>query len=600
EEKLVISYVLKMKGYVGQLECIGYVLLQDLSVGLIMNGLTSDFARFVRNYNTHNMGKTLGELHALLIEYEKGLPKKDATPQVMAIQGGRIQKANKKSLNAKGKGKGKGKGKDKSNIPKPKNPKPFTKENPIKDDARHHCKEVGHWKMNYLVYLAELVIKMKQVGTANSSGLGCEALVKKDKPDKLKQRSVKSEFMEKNIISQEFSGRAVELEEIQDEDISPSKNTSEIPLEVEGFEPPQDERVPIRRSTRTHRAPDRLCLNVEVEEHSLGDLNEPTNYKATILDPKSDKWLDAMNAEMQSMKDNQVWCLVDLSPNAIEVEKVNLGNRKMKETNADLTTELASHKNQEKCFEINQEKYDKLERCYQKFVYQEQCLTKRINALHLSSAKTITTLNEEIANLNNQLSKEKSTVSFLHEEKKKLKKAAKFLRDFKSLAKEADESFAKHKALEYEIERLSKAVVPPKVVESNDLAHPVTSNSVPTTKESKVVKNDKVIALGMFRINPFNTSRKDKFVPINQARASVRTKSVAVSQPQVVNKKDVNSDSNSSKECQKLKRENDAAYHKEKMLLCKQEEAGIQLSVEQADWRDDTDDEPDDQELEAH
>ncbi|GKE51537.1 gag-pol polyprotein [Tanacetum coccineum] len=54
-------------------------------------------------------------------------------------------------------------------------------------------------------------------------------------------------------------------------------------------------------------------------------------------------------------------------------------------------------------------------------VYQEQCLTKKINALHLSSAKTITTLNEEIANLNNQLSKEKSTVSFLHEEKKKLK-----------------------------------------------------------------------------------------------------------------------------------------------------------------------------------
>ncbi|GJV29428.1 hypothetical protein Tco_1385876 [Tanacetum coccineum] len=40
-------------------------------------------------------------------------------------------------------------------------------------------------------------------------------------------------------------------------------------------------------------------------------------------------------------------------------------------------------------------------------------------------------------------------------------------------------------------------------------------------------------------------------------------------------------------------REN-AAYHKKKMLLCKQEEAGIQLSAEQVDWRDDTDDEPED------
>ncbi|GJY52869.1 hypothetical protein Tco_0444533 [Tanacetum coccineum] len=56
-----------------------------------------------------------------------------------------------------------------------------------------------------------------------------------------------------------------------------------------------------------------------------------------------------------------------------------------------------------------------------------------------------------------------------------------------------------------------------------------------------------------------------------------------------------------SRECQKPKRsKEDAAYHKEKMLLCKQEEAGVQLNAEQADWKDDTDDESDDQELEAH
>ncbi|GJY07235.1 retrovirus-related pol polyprotein from transposon TNT 1-94 [Tanacetum coccineum] len=49
---------------------------------------------------------------------------------------------------------------------------------------------------------------------------------------------------------------------------------------------------------------------------------------------------------------------------AIEVEKINSVNRRMKETNADLTTELAGYKNQEKCFEISQEKYDKLERSF--------------------------------------------------------------------------------------------------------------------------------------------------------------------------------------------------------------------------------------------
>ncbi|GJX14570.1 putative RNA-directed DNA polymerase [Tanacetum coccineum] len=145
---------------------------------------------------------------------------------------------------------------------------------------------------------------------------GCEALMKRETPDKLDTRSVRyAEFLEKNLLSQEISGRAVDLEEIQEEeDTTPSEITSNIPQEVEGFEPPQEEVIPIRRSERPHRAPNRLCLNVEVEEHSLGDLNEPASYKAAMLDSESNKWVDAMNAEIQSMMDNMVWVLVDLPP----------------------------------------------------------------------------------------------------------------------------------------------------------------------------------------------------------------------------------------------------------------------------------------------
>nr|GEW11561.1 retrotransposon protein, putative, unclassified [Tanacetum cinerariifolium] len=51
---------------------------------------------------------------------------------------------------------------------------------------------------------------------------------------------------------------------------------------------------------------------------------------------------------------------------------------------------------------------------------------------------------------------------------------------------------------------------------------------------------------------------------------------------------------------QKSKWAKDVAYHKENMLLCKQEEAGFQLNVEQADWRGNIDDEPEEQELESH
>ncbi|GJT86795.1 retrovirus-related pol polyprotein from transposon TNT 1-94 [Tanacetum coccineum] len=89
----------------------------------------------------------------------------------------------------------------------------------------------------------------------------------------------------------------------------------------------------------------------------------------------------------------------------------------------------------------------------------------------------------------------------------------------------------------------SKNRVPQKVDETNDLSKPVTSNSVPTPQESKIVKHDNVIAPGMFRINPFKPSREEKYVP-NKVRASVRTTPITVSQPHVVTKKDVNSDSN--------------------------------------------------------
>ncbi|GJS31689.1 NIN-like protein [Tanacetum coccineum] len=533
------------------------------------------------------MGKTVGELHAMLNEYKKGLPKKAETPQVMMIKGGKIQKANKKSLKAKGKNKVNGKGKDKEvYIPKPKNPKPTAMERPAKDDTCHHYKEVGHCKRNCPAYLAELIKKKKQVGTASSSDVfiielfsfptkswvydtscgtlicntkyglggvrklkqveaigsfdlvlpnglvicldnshyapsiirgvvsvhrlvengfvqcftdfgisvsknnvfyfnaipsngiyeidmhnlvpnvnsiynvstkrakhnldstylwhcrladiskitrklfphrperatgllgiihtdvcgplrhvsrqacgivqqltppytpqhnkvserrnrtlfdmvrsminlttlplsfwdyalesairilnmvptkkvdktpyelwygkvpnlsylkvwGSEALVKWDTPEKLQQRSVKcifigypketmgyyfyfppenkivvaryDEFFEKNLITQEVSGRAMDLEEIQDEDTSPSEITSKIPMEAEGFEPPQEEEILIHRFEKTRRAPNRLCLNVEAEEHSLGDLNEPTSYKAAMLDSESNK-----------------------------------------------------------------------------------------------------------------------------------------------------------------------------------------------------------------------------------------------------------------------------------------------------------------------
>ncbi|GJX32385.1 retrotransposon protein, putative, ty1-copia subclass, partial [Tanacetum coccineum] len=94
-------------------------------------------------------------------------------------------------------------------------------------------------------------------------------------------------------ITQEVSGRVEGLEEIQDEDTSPSEITSKIPMEVEGFEPPQEVVILVRRSERTHRAPDRLCLNVEAEEHIL--VNLPPGCKTV-----RSKWIFKKKTDMDA------------------------------------------------------------------------------------------------------------------------------------------------------------------------------------------------------------------------------------------------------------------------------------------------------------
>nr|GEZ76191.1 hypothetical protein [Tanacetum cinerariifolium] len=123
----------------------------------------------------------------------------------------------------------------------------------------------------------------------------------------------------------------------------------------------------------------------------------------------------ATNEEIRAHQETVYRNLVD------QVAQVNRVSTNMRATNAKLKSELARYKIQEQRVEVSQEKYDKLEKCYQKSVYQEQCLTRKINALHLSSAKQIATLNDEISNLNKQLSKEKSSISSFMEEQKKLK-----------------------------------------------------------------------------------------------------------------------------------------------------------------------------------
>nr|GEW02398.1 hypothetical protein [Tanacetum cinerariifolium] len=88
------------KCYMDQLHALGKSYDNDMAINLINRSLNKDFGDFVRNFNMHCVEKTVTELHALFIEYEKGLKDKTRTPQVLTIQKGKenkpIPQANKK------------------------------------------------------------------------------------------------------------------------------------------------------------------------------------------------------------------------------------------------------------------------------------------------------------------------------------------------------------------------------------------------------------------------------------------------------------------------------------------------------------------------
>ncbi|GJT55321.1 gag-pol polyprotein [Tanacetum coccineum] len=82
-----------------------------------------------------------------------------------------------------------------------------------------------------------------------------------------------------------------------------------------------------------------------------------------------------------------------------------------------------------------------------------------------------------------------------------------------------------------------------KVDKTNALSKPVTSNSAPSTRESKGVQTVKVIASRIFRTNHSRTSRVDNVVPNKPVKSSVRTKPTTASQPNVIHRQQANSNS---------------------------------------------------------
>nr|GEW92961.1 hypothetical protein [Tanacetum cinerariifolium] len=319
-------------------------------VSLILVSLNKDFDSFVRNYNIHGMGKTVNELHAMLKLHEESLPKKDDNPALHAIRAGRVQKKQKNKSHKAGKGshgKGKGKMRNASNNAsfafKPKTPPPTKKDNPAKDAICHQCalqglrgskklkpgalslyvgdghraavEAIGTY---HLELLSGLVIVLNNCHYASSitgerrnqtlldmvRSMMSQTTLPKSFWDYALETVARilnmvptkknAEFFESKLLDLKGSGSVKDLELIQEEDTNPSVDTGlNHEEDNQEIDEPQSDINPIRKSSRTRRAPD-----------------------PALLDPESKKLLDAMNVKMQSMKDNDVWVLVELPPNA--------------------------------------------------------------------------------------------------------------------------------------------------------------------------------------------------------------------------------------------------------------------------------------------
>ncbi|KAK9163132.1 hypothetical protein Syun_004034 [Stephania yunnanensis] len=91
----VTPHVLKMKGYVDQLDRLGFPISQELDTDLILNSLPESYSQFVMNYNMNNMEKSISELHSMLKTVEQNIKKPSSN--VLMVQKGKRMKMKGKS-----------------------------------------------------------------------------------------------------------------------------------------------------------------------------------------------------------------------------------------------------------------------------------------------------------------------------------------------------------------------------------------------------------------------------------------------------------------------------------------------------------------------
>ncbi|GJU96805.1 retrotransposon protein, putative, ty1-copia subclass [Tanacetum coccineum] len=328
EGQSVSSYVLKMKGYIDNLERLGHPVSLNLAVSLILVSLRKEYDSFVQNYNMHSMGKT--------------------------ERSRRKTKNKKPQLAARGNNKRKWKSKH-AYAPKPKIPPPPKKEDPAKDSNKklpQGASTSGIFTIELFTFPGKSLLYDTGCGThiCNSTqgfrrsrklkpgalslymGNGQRAAVEAIRPYDLCSPICKDNVIYFNIVPRDGIFE-IDLSNSNTNDCSMyavSNKRAKLNLDSSLSWHCRLGHISKKRIEKLQH--DGLlnsidfvsfekcvpCLFVKMARKPYSHQVKRAKDLLGLIhtdDPEFDKRLKVMNVEMQSMKDNKVWDLVDLSPN---------------------------------------------------------------------------------------------------------------------------------------------------------------------------------------------------------------------------------------------------------------------------------------------
>ncbi|KAK8715321.1 hypothetical protein V6N13_042658 [Hibiscus sabdariffa] len=250
------AHVIKMMGYIQTLQKLGFPLKNELATDVILQSLSNSFKLFILNFNMNEINKTLPQLLAAFTL--NCVPSKSVqkTPYEM-----------------------------------------WTRKRPNMSfmevwDCKAYVKNQMSTKLEPKSHLLDIPKKLRDIifQSKTKQSVCCSNM----------------SLSRKRISLKERDRRNIELEEVQQQQVD-EPEVEQISQVVE--ENSTDlETQPLRRSTRERHMPERHGFLVTTHRDViLVDQDKPKTYQEAVSSPDSEKWLEAMRSEMDSMLVNQTY-----------------------------------------------------------------------------------------------------------------------------------------------------------------------------------------------------------------------------------------------------------------------------------------------------